>query len=240
MNIYLQQDGSQTGPFDEPTVREHLNKGILSADVYAWREGMSDWRPLGEILAATTTPFHVALPASSPAQATLFPAALVAAKSTKMPWWGKLLLGCGGTVALGIILLAVVIAYALYQDQRGHRGSSGAASANWDKADKAVAQEPEQRDQTWEKFQAEMERDMADTEHYTTTKTNNPDGGTTTTITPKGNVAGSHPITKRVDLDGRTTTTWVDAEGNTVFRTEDKNGNVSTITSGPKQGQATP
>ena len=236
MQIYLQQDGTNAGPFDETVVRERLNQGILTPNVYAWREGLSQWQTLGEVLAVTPPSFNAPATAPLPPE----PATGAVVKGRHMPWWGKTLLGCGGLVALAIVLLATVIAYALYQDHhRGHDGSSTTAGTDWTEFNKEMATVRAQGDKDRMDLKAEMDRAMADTEHYATTQTNDPDGGSTTTVVPKSNAAGAKPITKRVDADGKITTITVDAQGNTVTRTEDKNGNVSTVTTGPKEGGPT-
>ncbi len=55
MEIYLQQNGQQTGPYTE----EYLQNAVASGDInqldLARREGLEEWRPLCTILAITTS-----------------------------------------------------------------------------------------------------------------------------------------------------------------------------------------
>jgi len=47
----LEKDGSYQ-PYDENQISEMLKLGQLSPDTFYWKEGMSEWRPLKEFLAA--------------------------------------------------------------------------------------------------------------------------------------------------------------------------------------------
>lgn len=42
-------DGSEEGPFTLVEMEEHLRQGRLTADHFAWRDGMEDWKPLSEV-----------------------------------------------------------------------------------------------------------------------------------------------------------------------------------------------
>ena len=42
-------DGSEEGPFTLVEMEEHLRQGRLTAEHFAWRDGMEDWKPLPEI-----------------------------------------------------------------------------------------------------------------------------------------------------------------------------------------------
>lgn len=44
-------DGTQDGPFNTIELRERVNSGVYSPDSLAWREGMSEWLPVVELLA---------------------------------------------------------------------------------------------------------------------------------------------------------------------------------------------
>jgi hypothetical protein len=46
--IYLYEAGAQTGPFSEHHIREMLDKGSLSSEVFYWEDGMPDWRSVNE------------------------------------------------------------------------------------------------------------------------------------------------------------------------------------------------
>jgi hypothetical protein len=50
MDIFVQQNGQQTGPFDEATVRARLGSGDLAPSDMAWKEGNASWVPLETFL----------------------------------------------------------------------------------------------------------------------------------------------------------------------------------------------
>jgi membrane associated rhomboid family serine protease len=47
--VYLSIDGQQLGPYAPSRVRAMVALGSVSPDSYYWQEGMSDWRPIGEL-----------------------------------------------------------------------------------------------------------------------------------------------------------------------------------------------
>lgn len=49
MDIWIIQDGEKSGPIHDFEVRKKIEAGELAADTPAWHEGLSAWRPLGEI-----------------------------------------------------------------------------------------------------------------------------------------------------------------------------------------------
>jgi len=49
MDIWIIQDGEKLGPIRDFEVRKKIEAGELPADTPAWHEGLSAWRPLGEI-----------------------------------------------------------------------------------------------------------------------------------------------------------------------------------------------
>jgi len=49
MDVWIIQDGEKAGPLRDYDVRGKIARGELGAGVPAWHDGMSDWRPLGEI-----------------------------------------------------------------------------------------------------------------------------------------------------------------------------------------------
>lgn len=81
MPILVHHDNQQLGPYPEATARQMLADGRLPPTALAWREGMAEWKPLGELLAT--------LPAAAPA--------LAAATSGSALKWG---LAAGGLVAV--------------------------------------------------------------------------------------------------------------------------------------------
>jgi len=61
MDIFVQQNGQQTGPFDEATVRTRLNSGELAPTDLAWRDGNPTWVPLNSFFngnGASQAPIH--------------------------------------------------------------------------------------------------------------------------------------------------------------------------------------
>lgn len=81
MPILVHHDNQQLGPYPEATARQMLADGRLPPTALAWREGMAEWKPLGELLAT--------LPAAAPAVA-------VAASGSALKWG----LAAGGLVAV--------------------------------------------------------------------------------------------------------------------------------------------
>ena len=47
---YAVIDGQQNGPFTHEQLRGYLANGSLDAESFVWREGMSNWEPLAQIL----------------------------------------------------------------------------------------------------------------------------------------------------------------------------------------------
>ena len=56
MEIYLVQDGKETGPFPEEDVRAGLESGQFSPDTFATCQGMDEWKPLSEVLPGEPLP----------------------------------------------------------------------------------------------------------------------------------------------------------------------------------------
>jgi hypothetical protein len=95
MNFYLFHNGAQVGPFTEAALREMLANGQATPDMLAWREGMPDWAPLGQLLGQPAVPASAFIPH--------VPAA-PAAKSSSDPL--RILKGC----LMGFGVLAAVVA----------------------------------------------------------------------------------------------------------------------------------
>jgi hypothetical protein len=53
MEIHIFRDGEQWGPYSIQEINEELAKGVLSRDVLAWHEGLTDWTPIQEIYRIT-------------------------------------------------------------------------------------------------------------------------------------------------------------------------------------------
>jgi len=68
MDIYILQNGEETGPFSLETTRTLLKQGTVAEADFAWRPGMSKWIPLSELLASGPVPaIEVAPPEKAPA-----------------------------------------------------------------------------------------------------------------------------------------------------------------------------
>ena len=50
MDIYLLKNDSKLGPYSEIQVHEMLDAGVTSSTDMAWREGLTEWIPLGLIV----------------------------------------------------------------------------------------------------------------------------------------------------------------------------------------------
>ena len=62
MNILVAKNGSQLGPFSESDIRAKLASGEFAPTDFGWREGMSAWSPLSQMLG--DSPAHPAPPSS--------------------------------------------------------------------------------------------------------------------------------------------------------------------------------
>lgn len=49
MEYYISRDQQTYGPYSETEIRAHLESGALVPSDHAWREGETEWRPLGEL-----------------------------------------------------------------------------------------------------------------------------------------------------------------------------------------------
>ena len=80
--IHVARDGAKLGEFTLEQIREGLNTGQFRATDLAWQSGMTDWRPLSEVVGATT-----AAAAAPPALAA------PALPATGLPWEHRQQLG---------------------------------------------------------------------------------------------------------------------------------------------------
>ena len=48
-SVYVVVNGAQEGPLSEEQLRERIAAGAVGPGSLAWRDGMADWRPLGEV-----------------------------------------------------------------------------------------------------------------------------------------------------------------------------------------------
>lgn len=49
MQVWIGRNGERFGPYTEDEVRQWLRDGTVRTDELGWYEGMTDWRPLGEL-----------------------------------------------------------------------------------------------------------------------------------------------------------------------------------------------
>ncbi|QDE41246.1 RDD family protein [Luteibacter pinisoli] len=49
MQVWLGRNGERFGPYTEDEVRQWLRDGTCGPDELGWHDGMTDWRPLGEL-----------------------------------------------------------------------------------------------------------------------------------------------------------------------------------------------
>jgi hypothetical protein len=56
MDIFILSDGKEIGPFSEETAQTLMKQGSVAATDLAWRSGMADWAPLGEMLSFRCEP----------------------------------------------------------------------------------------------------------------------------------------------------------------------------------------
>jgi hypothetical protein len=80
--IHLARDGAKIGEFSRDEVREGLRTGKFLPTDMAWEEGMSDWRPLGQVV--TDEPAGAAAPAPGPVYPTALP--ISDAPGSGLPW----------------------------------------------------------------------------------------------------------------------------------------------------------
>ena len=101
MQVTLNRDGQQMGPYTVEQINEYLAQGSLLPTDYAWHEGLPEWIPVTEISgvgsAAAPPPFN---PAQAPAVATGGNA-----KKKKLLLIGGIVGGVALIAALALVLL---------------------------------------------------------------------------------------------------------------------------------------
>jgi hypothetical protein len=65
--IHVARDGAKLGEFTLEQIQAGLASGQFRATDLAWRSGMADWRPLGEVVGATTPPPPALTTSTAPA-----------------------------------------------------------------------------------------------------------------------------------------------------------------------------
>ena len=74
--IYVNENGQQSGPLTEPQVRELLQQGRISPAAFCWYEGLAAWQPLTQALPGLLAAPAPAAPAPDPAAMAAAPAAV--------------------------------------------------------------------------------------------------------------------------------------------------------------------
>ena len=87
--IHVARDGAKLGEFTLEQIRAGLGTGQFRATDLGWQSGMTDWRPLGELVSAAAGPTPAA---STPAAAPLAVAA-TPAPGSGLPWENRQQIG---------------------------------------------------------------------------------------------------------------------------------------------------
>lgn len=49
MSLYIYQNDQQTGPFSEEQIQQMIQRGAITLETLAWKEGMATWVPLSTL-----------------------------------------------------------------------------------------------------------------------------------------------------------------------------------------------
>lgn len=125
MHYLIARDGQQLGQFSEEEVRSGLFEGrYLSTDV-AWTEGMTDWKPLGEIMGQGTTRVTTPRPGGSTGTGTAGGASWHAPTHTAGLAIAALVLGIISVLTCGGLGLGAIAAIACGHMAVSRIGKSG-------------------------------------------------------------------------------------------------------------------
>ena len=67
-SYYISVNGNQTGPFEKEEIKAKARSGETCAEVFYWKDGMEDWRPISEIVEVesdTSVPPYLSAPADA-------------------------------------------------------------------------------------------------------------------------------------------------------------------------------
>lgn len=115
MQIYVNKNGQQLGPFDESKVLEMLRNGQLSANDLGFKQGQQQWQKLGELFPNASPAWTPPIVPNNPPnfqqnnQFQPTPAQPTPAKSGSSKGLIFGLLGCGGLLVLGLIGVVAVV-----------------------------------------------------------------------------------------------------------------------------------
>ena len=68
MQIFVNANGQQQGPYSPEEVQDALSRGSLSPDDLCWHEGLSQWQPIASVLASAQRPPDPPTPAPASAK----------------------------------------------------------------------------------------------------------------------------------------------------------------------------
>ncbi len=100
MQIYINKNGQQHGPFDEAKILEMLRKGQLSPNDFGIKDGQQNWQKLGEMFPQPKQTANIP-PINKPNVQVNQQVMQTPKKSSKGLMFG--LLGCGGLILLSVI-----------------------------------------------------------------------------------------------------------------------------------------
>lgn len=81
MSWYYADNGRQAGPVDEATFDSLIRQGSIRQDTLVWKEGMSNWQPLGTVRPPAPAPAPAPIPVPAPPPAYQAPDPQPAAQS---------------------------------------------------------------------------------------------------------------------------------------------------------------
>jgi len=123
MQIHIDRDGQQMGPYKWEEVQSYLAQGSLLPTDNAWYEGLESWVPLSQLVPQQAAPVPVA---PAPIQAAAVPEQVAAAATVPAQGGGKkkLLIGIGAGV--GVLAILTAVWFFLIRDDGSKSGSADA------------------------------------------------------------------------------------------------------------------
>ena len=118
-NIHIARNHQSLGSFSEAAVREGIHSGRFSAGDLAWREGMAEWKPLGEM--APQWGMELPPPALTPASLNETPVDAMQADETGPAWEERERLGFFSALSqtIGDVLLRPTQTFATMKQTGG-------------------------------------------------------------------------------------------------------------------------
>jgi outer membrane protein assembly factor BamB len=105
MEIHIQRDGQQMGPYTLEQINECLVQGALLATDSAWHEGLPQWVPLNEIAGVVSDQAVTSTPPPFKPPATMAPKKTGATIEIPRLW----VIGAGAVVLAVVVLVVVVL-----------------------------------------------------------------------------------------------------------------------------------